>query len=164
MKVRLFLVLLALAAFAASTFAQTSATTGDEASQGAAPLQVSVVESHEMTVPGIEADVTNVSDKCVRGYVIELSFIRDDGTVLRTWHKMTVFRKPGSCLRPTVFMRGHEISAKDNNGQFITHGTASIELVVFSDGTEWGAGKSETAGELRGFLKAMDYARNPQDN
>ncbi len=155
--------LLAVVAFTFSAFAQTNAT-DHEAPEGAPPLEVSVVESHEMTIPGIEADVTNVSDKCIRGYVLDVDFLRHDGTVLRTTHKMTLWEKPGTCMRPQTSLRGHEIRTEDASGEVITHGAASIELVLFSDGTEWGTAKSVAAGELRGFFEGVDYATNPQSN
>ena len=131
---------------------------------------VRVFTNQSISVPELSFDIRNVSQKCVVGISLRTEDKDSEGKVIATGGA-TFFRQHDgklNCLEP-----GQALSETDRTNSLDEYGNpppkkdVTVDFVIFSDGSTWGAGNDlEQKGYLRGKFDAytqMQIQTNKQN-
>jgi len=110
-------------------------------------------------LPAIVMNVANVSGKCLRGYVVVVKFKEADGHTTQGHSRLALAMDKESnlsCFPPGAVKHWGNplVRPKDSSGELAQY-SATIDLVIFEDGSEWGPGKAPDSDRLRGMIEAL---------
>jgi hypothetical protein len=130
---------------------------------------VSPFTHQNVSVPQLHFEIRNVSRKCVTGISLRTEDKDSEGKVLATGGA-TFFRQHDgqlSCLEPgQAFSEPDRTNSLDEYGNPPSKKDVTVDFVIFSDGSTWGAGNDlEQKGYLRGKFdayKQMQVQKNKE--
>jgi hypothetical protein len=131
-------------------------------------MQIVNPETHSSaSLPKLEVQIRNVSDKCVVAFLLSEQYKDGQGKLSSTGSVAILRQKNGqfNCLAPGQ-TSSHLISAgvMDEFGHPLMP-EASVDFIIFGDGSTWGPGKDlEMKGYLRGEFNAYKNIQAHKNN
>jgi hypothetical protein len=128
---------------------------------------VSLFTHQSISVPEFYFNIRNVSQKCVVGISLRTEDKDSEGKVMATGGA-TFFRQHDGCLEPgQAFSESDRTNSLDESGNPPSTKDATVDFVIFSDGSTWGPGNDlEQKGYLRGKFdayKQMQIQKNKKN-